>query len=148
MLGSNTETLRRMLITKGKIGAGYVIFRESKRRTGRTVPTDARHCNLAELSAIVQMCGHFSEDFKGRITLQVDTENYPVARKCFTLMRKTFNIKTEVSVILSDMQERTNWSYHLLLEGRGTPCGKECVTFRQSVVKEPIFGAHFWRRDQ
>ena len=30
--------------------------------------TDARHCNLAELSAIVQMCGHFSEDFKGRIT--------------------------------------------------------------------------------
>ena len=54
--------------------------------------TDARHCNLAELSAIVQMCGHFSEDFKGRITLQVDTENYPVARKCFTFMRKTFNI--------------------------------------------------------
>ena len=73
--------------------------------------TDARHCNLAELSAIVQMCGHFSEDFKGRITLQVDTENYPVARKCFTLMRKTFNIKTDI--VIRRHAGKDNWSYHL-----------------------------------
>ena len=77
--------------------------------------TDARHCNLAELSAIVQMCGHFSEDFKGRITLQVDTENYPVARKCFTLMRKTFNIKTDI--VIRRHAGKDNWSYHLFWRG-------------------------------
>lgn len=77
--------------------------------------TDARHCNLAELSPIVQMCGHFSEDFKGRITLQVDTENYPVARKCFTLMRKTFNIKTDI--VIRRHAGKDNWSYHLFWRG-------------------------------
>ena len=86
--------------------------------------TDARHCNLAELSAIVQMCGHFSEDFKGRITLQVDTENYPVARKCFTLMRKTFNIKTDI--VIRRHARKGQLELSSLLEGRRTPCGKEC----------------------
>ena len=56
----------------------------------------ARHCNLAELSAIFSMCGEFSEDRNGTCILRFRTENFPVARKCFTLMKKTFNIKTEI----------------------------------------------------
>ncbi len=38
----------------------------------------ARHCQLAELSAILHMCGEFSEDSKGVCTLKFHTENVPV----------------------------------------------------------------------
>ena len=65
--------------------------------------------------AILQNFLHFSEDFKGRVTLQVDTENYPVARKCFTLMRKTFNIKTDI--VIRRHAGKDNWSYHLFWRG-------------------------------
>ena len=58
----------------------------------------ARHCQLAELSAILHMCGEFSEDSKGVCTLKFHTENLPVARKCFTLVRKTFNIETAIVI--------------------------------------------------
>ncbi len=36
---------------------------------------DARHCQLAELSAIMQMCGEFSRDEEGRHTLYIDAKN-------------------------------------------------------------------------
>ena len=52
----------------------------------------ARHCNLAELSAIIHMAGGFSDDRRGVCCVHVHTENYTVARKCFTLLTKTFNI--------------------------------------------------------
>ena len=52
----------------------------------------ARHCNLAELSAMIHMSGEFSEDRKGVCCVHVHTENFTVARKCFTLLKKTFNI--------------------------------------------------------
>lgn len=58
----------------------------------------ARHCNLAELSAFLHMCGEFSCDDKGRFRLKFNTENDSVARKCFTLMKKTFNIKTDIRI--------------------------------------------------
>lgn len=77
--------------------------------------TDARHCNLAELSAIITMCGRFSKDEKGRPTLQVDTENYPVARKCFTLMKKTFNISTDI--VIRRHAAKDSMSYHLFWRG-------------------------------
>lgn len=59
---------------------------------------EARHCQLAELSAIMQMCGEFSEDGEGRCILKFHSENLHVARKCFTLMQKTFNIRTDIMI--------------------------------------------------
>ena len=58
----------------------------------------ARHCNLAELSALVHMSGSFEKDGYGRCILKLHTENDGVARKCFTLMEKTFNIKTGIVI--------------------------------------------------
>ena len=58
----------------------------------------ARHCDLAELSAMMQMCGEFSEDKKGTCILKFRSENLQVTRKCFTLMQKTFNIRTDISI--------------------------------------------------
>ena len=55
----------------------------------------ARHCDIAELSAIVHMAGEFKVGHGGVCCLKVHTENLGVARKCFTLLVKTFNIKTD-----------------------------------------------------
>ena len=51
--------------------------------------SQARHCQLAELSAIIHFGGHVSED--GR-HLDLSMENEAVMRKCFTLLKKTYNI--------------------------------------------------------
>ena len=58
----------------------------------------ARHCNLAELSALVHMSGSFEKDGYGRFILKLHTENDGVARKCFTLLGKTFNISTDIAI--------------------------------------------------
>ena len=58
----------------------------------------ARHCDIAELSAIVHMCGAFGSGYKGVCCLKVHTENLGVARKCFTLITKTFNIEAVIHV--------------------------------------------------
>lgn len=48
----------------------------------------ARHCDIAELSAIVHMAGEFKVGHGGVCCLKVHTENLGVARKCFTLLVK------------------------------------------------------------
>lgn len=51
----------------------------------------ARHCQLAELAGLLLFGGNVCG---GGRHLCLDTENEAVARKCFTLLRKTFNIET------------------------------------------------------
>lgn len=58
---------------------------------------DARHCRLAELAAILTYGGQLVED-KAHLLLRLQTESHVVARKYFTLLRKTFNINIEISV--------------------------------------------------
>lgn len=58
----------------------------------------ARHCQIAEVAAIISMCGQISRDENSGFTVKIHTENLAVARKYFTLLKKTFNIKTEISI--------------------------------------------------
>lgn len=58
----------------------------------------ARHCQIAELAAIFCFCGHMEWSFEGRTVLRMQTENEAVSRKCFTILKKTFNIETDVSI--------------------------------------------------
>ena len=58
----------------------------------------ARHCRIAELAAILCACGHMEHSPEGEIILRIHTENEAVARKCFTLLQKTFNIETAITV--------------------------------------------------
>ena len=60
--------------------------------------TEARHCQIAELTAIISMCGRVTIDSRERYAIKVKTENISVARKYFTLLEKTFNIETETFV--------------------------------------------------
>ncbi len=87
----------------------------------------ARHCNLAELSAIVHMCGEFSEDEDGICVLVFRSENYLVARKCFTLMQKTFNIKAGVAV----RRNRSNGSHGYIMRWRSN----ELLAVRDVIVQ-------------
>ena len=58
----------------------------------------ARHCQIAEISALISMCGSVMIDSNNRYAIKIHTENLIVARKCFTLLEKTFNIRTEISI--------------------------------------------------
>jgi len=58
----------------------------------------ARHCQIAELSAIISLCGRIIISESDRYILKIHTENITVARKYFTLIKKTFNINTEISI--------------------------------------------------
>lgn len=58
----------------------------------------ARHCQIAETAAILSMIGSVVQEEGTRYHLKISTENIAVARKYFTLLRKTFNIKAETSV--------------------------------------------------
>ena len=58
----------------------------------------ARHCQIAELAAILSMSGKICYNGQGQRQLIFQTENEVVVRKCFTLLRKTFNIETEIRI--------------------------------------------------
>jgi len=58
-----------------------------------TLPGSGRHCDIAELAGIINTCGSFTST-----RLKVQTENPAVAKKCFTLLKRTFNISSEVSM--------------------------------------------------
>ena len=58
---------------------------------------NGRHCEIAETAAIVNICGHIAV-FTGHFCLKIQTENFVVAKKCFTLLKNTFNIIADVSV--------------------------------------------------
>lgn len=58
----------------------------------------ARHCQIAEISAILSLCGRIQISGDDRYSIKIHTENVTVARKCFTLLKKTFNIGTDISI--------------------------------------------------
>lgn len=78
--------------------------------------TRARHCNLAELAAIVGMCGDVCISAEGRCRLRIHTENITVARKCFTLLQKAFNICSDVSVHLHKINGKSSQIYTVLIK--------------------------------
>ena len=58
----------------------------------------ARHCQIAEIAAIISLCGKIIISEEDKYTIKIHTENVAVARKYFTLLKKTFNIGTDVSI--------------------------------------------------
>ena len=63
---------------------------EVKEELSRRI-SDQMHCNIAELSALIGICGQVSISEEDQYQLILDTENVAVARKYFTLLKKTFN---------------------------------------------------------
>lgn len=58
----------------------------------------ARHCQIAEISAIIGMCGRTVSQGEKGTGLCIQTENAAVSKKCFTLLQKTFKIDTDIVI--------------------------------------------------
>ncbi len=70
----------------------------------------ARHCQIAELAAILQFCGRIERRENSKTVLCIEAENESVWKKCFTLLRKTFNIKTLVTENDEKIQQKLEHS--------------------------------------
>lgn len=58
----------------------------------------ARHCQIAEIAAIISMSGRILMNYKDEYIVKIHTENLTVARKYFMLIRKAFQITPEILV--------------------------------------------------
>ena len=56
------------------------------------------HCRIAEIGAIISGCGRIFQDEKGKVSIKIHTENIAVARKYFTLVKKTYNIDSVICI--------------------------------------------------
>ncbi len=68
---------------------------EVKEELSRQYPA-ARHCQIAEVAAMLCLNGRVVRNEAGEFSIIFSTENESVAKKYFTLLRKTFKIDTEI----------------------------------------------------
>ncbi len=71
--------------------------REVKQELAKRI-SPARHCQIAELAALMNFCGQYGKDGEGGYTIGFASENEAVVRKGFTLLKKTFNIETDIAL--------------------------------------------------
>ncbi|MBR5336779.1 MAG: DNA-binding protein WhiA [Lachnospiraceae bacterium] len=76
-----------------------------KDELSRHVPK-SRHCCMAELAAAIALSGDITKEKTG-FHICIHTENTAVARKYFTLLKKTFNINTDISVRETDYPRKS-----------------------------------------
>lgn len=74
----------------------------------------SRAGKVAESAALICMCGAVAIDKNGMYSLKIHTENLSVARKCFTLFRKTYNIKTDVAIRRN--QKKGTITYYVIIK--------------------------------
>ena len=76
---------------------------EVKEELEKIMP-QARHCRLAELAAIAEFGCRIGKAENGEMQITIHSENDAVARKYFTLWKKTFNIGTDVAKALQALK--------------------------------------------
>ncbi len=57
----------------------------------------SRHCQIAELAALIQFCGRISAG-NGKTTLEISTDRASIARKCYTLMKQAFSCNVQINL--------------------------------------------------
>ena len=67
-----------------------------KEELSRRIPA-ARHCRIAEIAAILGMCGTVGIHEES-YHIRIYTENVTVARKLFLLLKETFGIRSEILI--------------------------------------------------
>ena len=58
----------------------------------------ARHCQIAEIAAVIVLCGRIRITETGGYRLLIHTENIYTVRKFYELLREAFDIRGEVSI--------------------------------------------------
>ncbi len=72
-----------------------VSFSSRVKKELTSVLTNARHCMIAEISALVLMCAEITNK-NDIFDIKFNTENPATARKYFTIIKKAFNMNVEV----------------------------------------------------
>ncbi|MCQ2507835.1 MAG: DNA-binding protein WhiA [Dorea sp.] len=98
---------------------------------------EARHCNLAELSAFLIFNGSFFINKFNKPSIKFHTENVILARKCFTLIEKTFNIDKDVLVRRN--MKHGSCSYDIFLSG------EELLAIKNAVIRSSCCKRSFIR---
>lgn len=65
---------------------------------------NARHCQIAEIAAILINAGYVYTDKSGKTALYLQADNELVVRKFFTLLKKAFNIGTSILEDIPDVR--------------------------------------------
>lgn len=119
-----------------------------KEELSRHMPV-ARHCQIAEISAIISLSGKIFQDEKGQYFIKIVTENLTVARKYFMLVKETFHGEVMITVKQNHYLKKSK-TYSLIikdsnmcvkileaikmLQADGTFCGSEALV-RNIVVQ-------------
>ncbi|MBR0381980.1 MAG: DNA-binding protein WhiA [Eubacterium sp.] len=72
------------------------------------VTDSEQHCRIAELSAIISLCG-LVRKHAGGYGIRLQTENVPVARRFYKLLKETFFLQPEVSVRRHDYLKKNRY---------------------------------------
>lgn len=88
--------------------------REIKEELSKHIPT-GRHCQIAEIAAIISLCGKIFVNEKEQHFIKIVTENLTVARKYFMLIKEAFQGDIQIQVRRNRYLKR-NRSYALIIK--------------------------------
>lgn len=74
----------------------------------------SRHCQIAEIAAILSMCGKVQINTRDQYLVRIQTENAAVAKKYFTLIKKAFGIRPSVATRQTKNLKKS-WVYVLTI---------------------------------
>lgn len=94
----------------------------------------ARHCRIAELAALISFCGNVKVDEENHYSLYLHTENTLVAKRCFTLIKTTFQVQPALT-IRQNMTLKKNRNYEIVVDNH-----KECVLILQAIKLLDSYG--------
>lgn len=95
----------------------------------------ARHCQIAEVAAIISLCGRISISIKDEYMIKIHSENLTVARKFQNLLIAAFNVRPEVLV------RRKKYERNIVLDETLKKGNIYIVVVKQSDVAKNILKA-------
>lgn len=78
------------------------------------LPIESECCSIAELAAIIRMCGTIQISGMNKISLKFITENAAIARRIFSLLKMLYNTEIEV-MVRRNRQLKKNNSYLIVV---------------------------------
>jgi DNA-binding protein WhiA len=78
----------------------------------------SRHCQLAEIAAIIDGAGFIRAGEDGKLALYLHDDNPLVVRKFFTLLRKAFNIGTSILEDVPNIKENGRIYRPVIVDGK------------------------------
>lgn len=75
----------------------------------------SRHCQIAEIAAIIGFCGKLQINSRDSYCVKIQTENIAVARKYYLLLKRAFNIEADITIRQSkNLRKQKNYIVSIL----------------------------------